>query len=150
MRKILVENLKNMSTDQLVGLYRQGYSIEGVEEIIPPYPEYISLSPATCPGTITQGTTKTVTVAITTVGTEPYTLKFYVDDVQKTVSPTWDGTNKRFTFPWTFNETVGTHKYAAEVVDSCATGAKTSNRDYCNINIAAVCVEPVVTMTIPS
>lgn len=148
MSKVLtLEQMKRMSPDEIMSAYRNGYKLSecntcGGKNII-------GLNPATCPTSIVQGTTKTLTVAVTTAGTSPYTLKFYVDGVQKTISPTWDSVNNRFTFSWTFSETITSHTYATEITDSCVTGAKTSNRDTCTVNIVAPCTIPAVILTIP-
>lgn len=148
MNKILtLEQMKRMSIDEIVDSYRNEYrlSCKTCEE-----GNISRLSPASCPTSIIQGTTKILTAAVTTQGTPPYTPKFYVDGIQKIIVSTWDSANNRFTFSWTFDETVANHTYAIEVVDSCATGVKTSNRDVCTINIVAPCLNPTVVLTIPS
>jgi len=139
--------MKRMSIDEIVSAYKNGYGLScgkcGERGMM-------GLNPATCPASIPQGTTKTLTMAVTTAGTPPYTPKFYVDGVQKTISATWDSANNKFTFSWIFNETITSHTYATEIVDSCATGAKTSNRDVCTISIVAPCAIPTVVLTIPT
>lgn len=147
-KELTLEQMKRMSPDEIMSAYRNGYKLSecntcGGKNII-------GLNPATCPISIVQGTTKTLTIAVTTAGTLPYTPKFYVDTVLKTITTTWDAINNRFTFPWTFSETVASHTYATEVTDSCATGIKTSNRDICTISIVAPCAIPAVTLTIPT
>lgn len=148
MNKVLtLEQMKRMPIDEIVSAYKNGYGLscntcEGKN--------IIGLNPATCPTSIVQGTTKTLTVAVTTAGTLPYTLKFYVDGVQKTVSATWDSVNSRFTFSYTFSDAIGSHTYATEITDSCATGIKTSNRDTCTVGIVAPCTTPAVVLTIPT
>lgn len=148
MNKILtLEQMKRMPIDEIVTAYKNGYGLscnacEGKS--------IVGLNPASCPTSIVQGTTKTITVAVTTAGTPPYTPKFYIDGVLKTITATWDTVNNRFTFPWTFSETITSHAYATEVVDSCVTGAKTSNRDTCTISIIAPCATPAVVLNIPT
>lgn len=140
-RTLEINQMHKMSIDDIVSMYRQGYRLEelypNMDKILPysPRGEYEFMSPATCPTPIVQGTTKTLTIAVTTLGTPSYTPKFYVDGALKTITATWNSSNNSFTFPWTFNETVASHTYAAEVVDSCITGVKTSNRDTCTVTI---------------
>lgn len=141
-----VNQMNKMSIDDIVNMYRQGYRLDefypNMDKILPYSPgrEYEFMSPASCPTPIIQGTTKTLTIAVTTLGTPPYTAKFYVDGALKTITATWNSANNSFTFPWTFNETVTNHTYAAEVVDSCTTGAKTSNRDTCTVAISLTAI----------
>lgn len=117
----------------------------------PVYPKYITkfpnyinpdmrisvdgLSPATCPSSIAQGTTRDVTIKANG-GTAPYTYKFYVDGVLAKNSGSTPNTT--YTFSKTFSETgsvAGTsHEYKAEITDSCSTGNQVKN-DICNILI---------------
>jgi len=96
---------------------------------------------ASCPTTIPQGA-KTVTVALLTgkEGTPPYTLKWYVDGSEKTISPVWDPVNKRWTFTYMFNETVGTHIYKSVVTDSCTNVSENS----CTIKIEEAGISPMI------
>lgn len=152
-KTVTLEQMKRMSIDDIVNLYKDGYGLEpSCKSCGNGETNYYSnrLGPASCPESIIKGTTKTLTVSVITPGTKPYTLKFYVDGSLKTISATWDDTNNRFIFVWTFNETVGNHTYATEIVDSCATSVKTSNRDICTINIVAPCGIPEVVLTIPA
>ncbi len=146
-RELTLEQMKRMSSDEIINAYRNGYRLSDCGVC---GSNIVVLNPATCPTSIIQGTTKTLTIAVTTAGTKPYTLKFYVDGVLKAVTATWDDVNNKFTWSYTFSETVASHAYAAEIVDSCATGAKTSNRDTCTIAIVAPCATPAVTLTIPA
>ncbi len=108
-----------------------------------------TLSPATCPTQIIQGTSKNVTVAVTTAGTPPYTFRFYADTAVKAGPYTGTATETSHIFNGVvFNEALGSHVYKGEIVDSCATGAKTSE-DHCSITIVAACTVPVVQLTIP-
>lgn len=150
MSKILtLEQMKRMSPDEMMNAYRNGYKLSECKTC--GGRDMMGLNPASCPASIVQGTTKTITIAVTTAGTPPYTPKFYVDGSQKTISATWDSVNNRFTFSWIFNENVASHTYATEITDSCVTGAKTSNRDTCTVSITTpiVCTTPAVTLTIP-
>lgn len=152
MNKVLsLEQMKRMSSDEIVNAYRNGYRLSDspISMGCRTCGDNITrLNPASCPLSMIQGTTKTLSLTVTTAGTPPYTLKFYVDNVQKTITSTWSGNT--VTWSWLFNEPVGSHAYAAEVTDSCATGIKTSNRDTCTINVIAACVSPVVALTIPT
>jgi len=157
LNKILsLEQMKRMSSDEIANAYRNGYrlsdspintgcrtcgdNITGLD--------LATLNPASCPPSIIQGTTKTLSLTVTTAGTPSYTLKFYVGNVLKTITPAWSGNT--VTWSWIFNEPVGSHVYAAEVTDSCATGIKTSNRDTCTISVIMACINPVVVLTIPT
>lgn len=132
----MILNLKDMRDkpiDEIINLYRQGYRVGCTIE---------GLNPASCPqsGQKIQGTTDTITLAVTTATVAPYTPIWSVDGVEQTINATWDDANSQFTFPWTFNEEgsadPGTpHTYAGSIKDSCAAGAKTSEADSCTVNI---------------
>ncbi len=133
-RELTLEQIKGMSSDEIINAYRQGYRLE-------------DMSPATCPTSIIQGTIKSNITIAHTGGTPPYTFKFYVDEVVKVSSiPV---ANTTWGLEYTFSETVGSHVYKGEVTDSCATGAKVVS-DSCTITIVAACATPAITLTIPA
>lgn len=155
-RVLTLEQMKRMSSDEILSYYRNGYRLAGCadceKELYTGLEHSImGLNPASCPASIVQGTTKTLSLQVTIAGTPPYTIHFIVDGVAKTVAPTWSGST--VTFSYTFNESIGSHTYAAYVTDSCTAGSKSSNTDTCPINIVApppVCTTPAVVLTIPT
>lgn len=160
-RVLTLEQMKRMSSDEILSYYRNGYRLAGCNECSKEQGDRIYLSeygamimglnPASCPASIVQGTTKTLSLQVTTVGTPPYTIHFIVDGIAKTVAPTWSGNIGSFSY--TFNESIGSHTCSAYVTDGCTAGSKTSNTDTCPINIVApppVCITPAVVLTIPA
>jgi uncharacterized protein YjdB len=133
LNKIISTNdLKTLSLDKLIELYKNGYAIEETEVT-----KVENL--ATCSGTIVQGTVKPITMTPSS-GTPPYRLDFYVDGVS---NGSWTGITGPQTFNHTFNESLGTHTYSVKVTDSCSTPQ--TNTDQCSINITA---PPLGTITI--
>lgn len=94
----------------------------------------VKLSPASCIGSIIQGTAKTISMSISP-GNPPYVLHFLVDGIEKTIVPVWSGDNA--TFSYTFNESLGDHTYGSYAVDNCGTGNLISNTDECTISIVS-------------
>lgn len=116
----------------------------------PSNPDTISLAAGSCPTDILRGTTKTLSVTLTTPTVGPYVVKFYVDGILKYTSVATS--TFPHTFSNTFSEGAGPHIHGAEVTDSCPTaqgGPKTSARSECTVNILAPCATPGVTLTIP-
>ena len=117
------EQLSKMSQDEILALFL------GDEP-------QIKVLAATCPTSITQGTSRTITVARDAAkpGTPPYTYKWFLDGTEKgTYGPTADTSH---TFSHTFSEAAGSHTIKGKITDSCAT-AKTDDES-CTINIIAV------------
>lgn len=77
------------------------------------------ISSVTCPSSpINQGSSGNITAYVTTgTGTSPFTYKLYVDDSGPV--DTYSTTSQFHTFTHAFNETIATHTYRVDVVDSC-------------------------------
>lgn len=144
MEKILsLGRIKNMSIDDMVELYRNGYVLEDVagkfeEEklpyrgyVIPPRFGFMSLGPHVCPSSIQKGTTKSINMSVTG-GTPPFIYRLYADDVLKLSAGPKPETSH--TFDYTFDEIVGSHIYKGELVDSCPTGPQTDTSS-CTLDI---------------
>lgn len=148
MDKILkVEDLSSLPMNSLITLYKNGYRIE--ENIYDNYKKLekienvpmkimgTSLCPST--GTIVRGSLKTISV-VPTKGTPPYTLNWKVDNnIVYTLSNLQDG--KSSTFTWNFNESIGSHIYSAEIVDSCPSGSHLDSSS-CTVNIVEAATTP--------
>ncbi len=138
-----INQIQKMSIDQVVELYRQGYRLEefypDMDKTLPYSPRsgYGFMSPATCPGTVVKGSTKNIKVDVTTPGTPPYTFKLKRDDAE-ILTYTGGATETSKTWPYVFNEALGTYVYKGFVTDSCPAGAKTSIEDVCTVKVAEV------------
>lgn len=133
-KNLTVKQIKNMSQDQILDMYKNGYKL--------------TLSPAVCPISKRYGTAGSITVSANS-GTPPYIFKVYIDG---NLIYTYNGslTETLHEFSHTFVESIDTHEYGGEVVDSCPVesgGPKTSTRDTCNITIIG-CPIPVASLTI--
>jgi len=131
--KILkVKDLQDLSIDTLINAYKNGYRIESTK-----YRD-LSLSInklATCPTSIVQGTSKTITIT-PSGGTPPYTLEFIVDNITK-AGYTFTGLTGQKIFTYIFNESIGNHTYSTKITDSCIGGGKVITDVPCTINITA-------------
>lgn len=141
-----VNQMHKMSIDDIVNMYRQGYRLEefypNMDKILPysPRREYEFMSPATCPtgGIVQKGSTKDIKIEVkaTNPGTPPYTFKLKRDDTE-IYTYTGGAIETSKTFSHTFNEALGTYTYKGFVIDSCPTGAITSNIDSCLVTVTA-------------
>lgn len=161
--KLNLDSMKNLSIDEIINLYRQGYRLEDIYNInkeivnadktfsslslLSPLklesPKIGGLSPANCPTTnVIQGTQKTITIAFpggVAGGVSPYIYHFYRDGTEiHTSSPT---TVSSYQFQYTFNQTngdtTGSHRYLTNVTDNCSIGSQRSGDDWCDITIQA-------------
>lgn len=108
--KILdLEDLKRMSIEEKIEMFKQGYQLYVKSQI-----ETL----AKCPSSIIKGTTKTITLSLPTTGTAPYIYKFYADGTTKHTSPSTNSST--YSFSYKFDENVGSHAYKGEVTDGCA------------------------------
>lgn len=142
MDKVLsLEQVAKMPLHQLVNAYDYGYRIvdSGARKVS-------RMSPATCVGTVVQGTTKTNLTMTGSGGTPPYKYEWIVDGA---VLQTFTGQTGTKTFSHAFNESVGAHVYKARITDSCPTGAKVAE-DLCTITIQPLCTLPTISMNIPA
>jgi len=139
-KTISLESMKNMSIDEILELYRNGYRLELL-------PSETVMSPtASCPTNIMQGTTHTIRVERdpTKTGTPDYVYKWYLDGTLKETYPTSGKTSDTsHTFTYTFNEAVGSHTIKGEITDSCN---KTST-EQCTITIV-VCPDLQTNLTV--
>lgn len=130
---LTLEQIQKLSTDDIINHYRNGYKLSGCKNCLDT--TIRGLSPASCIGSIVQGTTRTINLSVNP-GTSPYTLHFLVDGVEKSVAPTWSGNN--VTFSYTFIESLGNHTYGTYITDNCGVGSLSSNTDSCTINIVSL------------
>lgn len=130
---LTLEQIKRLSTDDIVNHYRNGYKLSGCKNCLGA--TIRGLSPASCIESIVQKTTRTISLSVN-AGTPPYTLHFLVDGVEKTVAPTWSGNN--VTFSYTFIESLGNHTYGTYIIYNCGVGSLSSNTDSCTINIVSL------------
>src|SRR3990167_983386 len=152
-KKLSLEFMKDISIDEIIRLYQNGYKLEGSEErepispLLSPLelgsPKIGGLSPANCPTTnVIQGTQKTITIAFpggVVGGVSPYIYHFYRDNTEIYASspPTTASSHQ---FQYAFNQagdTTGLHRYLTNVTDNCSAGSQTSGTDYCDIWIQA-------------
>lgn len=136
-----LNQMQNMSLEQKIEAVRNGYILAdlyniGNYDLINRYDSIVAL--ASCPSQVVKDTTKPIRVSVATPGTPPY--HFYV---LKDGNPlyTYDGgpTETSHEFPHMFSDPVGeTHNYKVYVIDSCGVGPKTSNMDFCDVQIVAV------------
>ncbi len=124
-RNITIQDLSRMPFDEIIGLYKKGYEI--------PIEKSSIKSLATCPSSIVQGTTKSVTIT-PNGGTPPYKIELLVDGSS---AQTQLGATGAYTFYHTFNESIGSHTFGSRVTDSCAAGAKVYSEPPCTISITA-------------
>ncbi len=142
-----VNQMQRMSIDEVLNMYRDGYRLEEIYpemDKILPYSrrrEYQFMSPAICPTSITKGITKNIKVDVTTPGTPPYTFKVKRGDTE-ILTYTGGTTETSKTWPYTFNEVVGTYTYKGFVIDSCPAGPKTSVEDVCTVMVQEAPVTP--------
>ena len=133
-----VEHLSQVSFNDLLSLYRQGYRLEqnsniGIElglNILNTRENNIR-SLSTCPNTVTTGGTLTLTASASS-GTPPYTYHWSVTKPDGTIDTSLTGTSNSYTFSQNGNYTVSVY-----TTDSCSTGAKTSNTDTCVISVTS-------------
>jgi len=140
MQTLDINQMQEMHIDQIVGLYRQGYRLSDN----PMYNNPMSDSPVgigikslgTCPtgGVVQKGSTKNIKVDVTTAGTPPYTFKVKRGDTE-ILTYTGGAADISKTWPYTFNEALGTYTYKGFVTDSCAAGSRTSAEDTCTITL---------------
>jgi len=131
---IELNDLKNISTDTLIKMYKNGYTLKKLNEI-----KLNNL--ATCNITsVLQGTSRTVT--ITPIGgTPPYTVEFLVDGSPK---PGYTFTNVTGvkSFSYMFGDTIGSHVYSSRVTDSCSGGNKIiTDLNPCTINVTSASID---------
>lgn len=147
-RILEVNQMQKMSIDDIVNMYRQGYRLE---EFYPnmdktlPYSrngyQYQFASPAICPTAVTKGSTKNIRVDVASPGTPPYTFKVQRDGTE-ILTYTGGATEVSKTWPYVFNETLGTYTYKGFVIDSCPGAPKTSAIDSCTITVQEAPVTP--------
>lgn len=118
-----VENLGQMSFDDVLSLYGQGYRLDERNRN-----NIISL--ATCPSIVTTGGTLTLSTTVTS-GTAPYVYHWSVTKPDGTIDTSLTGSSNSYTFT-----TNGSYTVSVNVTDSCASGAKTSNTDSCVITVS--------------
>lgn len=119
--KILdLEDLKRMSIEEKIEIFKQGYQLYDKSQI-----ETL----AQCPSSIIKGTAKTIALNLPTTGTPPYIYKFYADGALKHTSPSTNSST--YSLSYKFDETVGSHAYKGEVTDGCAITVS----DPCTLNI---------------
>jgi hypothetical protein len=116
--KLVIDNLMNMSSD---------YDIT-------------SLSPASCPGPVLVGTTRTLT-ATASNGTPPYHYHWSVRRPDNVVDTPIDS----YVVQYQFTQT-GSYTISLYVTDTCPTGSMTSNTDSCSVTVVS-CVVPVCSFT---
>lgn len=110
--------MKDMSIEEIINLYNQGYSLNM---------NYLS-----CPSAIQRGQAKDITLQVTNAGTPPYTYKFYVDGSLKYTGGPKNEISQIFNH--SFNESIGSHAYKGEIIDSCSPTPFTMNIP-CTISI---------------
>lgn len=132
-----INQMQKMSIDEIVGLYKQGYRLSdgpigiGIKSL------------ATCPtgGVVQKGSTKNIKVDVTAAGTPPYTFKVQREGTE-ILTYTGGATEISKTWPYVFNEALGTYTYKGLVIDSCSSGAKTSPGDTCTVTVQEAPVTP--------
>lgn len=118
-----VENLGQMSFDDVLSLYGQGYRLDELNRN-----NIISL--ATCPSVVTTGGTLTLSTSVTS-GTAPFTYHWSVTKPDGTIDTSLTGASNQYVFA-----TNGVYAVSIYVTDSCTSGAKTSNKDSCVITVS--------------
>lgn len=140
MNKVLsLNDIEKMTVEQLLQAFEQGYRVVDIGDYD------VKALVATCPTKVTKGTTKNITLQVTSPGTPPYTFKITRND-QPLYSVVGGANETSKLIPHTFNEEEGTYTYKGFVTDSCSAGAKTSNVESCNIEVTTA---PVMEAGIP-
>lgn len=127
MKILNLEDLKRMSIEEKIEMFKQGYQLYDKSDTVS-HTETL----AQCPSSIIKGTTKTITLSLSTTGTTPYIYKFYADGALKHTSPSTN--SSAYSFSHKFDETVGSHTYKGEVTDGCPI----TKSDSCILNITEV------------
>lgn len=151
-KKLSLDSMKNLSIDEIINLYRQGYILENIDNVDKTFsslsllsplelesPKIGGLSPANCPSTnVIQGTQKAITIAFSG-GVPPYIYHFYRDGnaIHTSSSTTTSSYQFSYTFSQINGDTTGPHRYLTNVTDSCPNGSQTSGSDWCDITIQA-------------
>jgi len=138
--KILTVNeIINMSEADKINAYRQGYRLS--EPLM--HSNMLKLGTSDCIGDVQQGTTKDITVSMTSLGTPGYIYRLYIKEASApnfTLVDTYpdSGTtnNTSHIFSRIFDEAVGSYVVKTEVVDSCINGALLDTSE-CTVNIVA-------------
>jgi len=105
-----------------------------IQDLEKKYGSPLKLSPATCPASITQGTSHSVTIS-GTGGVAPYTITFYVNGVARSTVPNLSSPTT--TFNTVFNDPAGSYTVKGEIKDSCSPQQVVS--DQCTVTIVAPC-----------
>ncbi len=129
-----LNRLQNSSMDNLIESYKNGFRIESEDMLNIRSGGILKLGKSTCPteSQIVAGTTKTIPITLFG-GTPPYTVNWKIDGI---LANSWKNISNEGiqTFDWTFNESLGSHIYLTEILDSCPTGIR-SDSSSCTINI---------------
>ena len=135
--KILqIESLEQMSFEDVLSLYRQGYMIAeqnsniGIElglNVLNIRGNNVRSLVPTCPSTVKTGGTLTLSASVTS-GTAPYTYHWTVTKPDGTTDTSLTGASNSYTFA-----TDGQYTVSVNVTDKCPTGSKTSNTESCTI-----------------
>lgn len=128
--KIDINLLSKLSYEELLSLYKQGYTIDEGKS-----GQYNLKSLATCPLSIPQGTLKTLMIS-PTGGMLPYTkLELLVDGlpVKSLVGSYTAATSITYDFP----ESIGNHIYSSRTTDSCSPPQIVTDISPCTINITS-------------
>lgn len=132
LKNLNVDDIKNISLDTLIEAYRNGYIIEESSS-----KKITSL--ASCPSSIQQGTTKTITIT-PSGGAPPYKYELIVDGVVVYMISSATGTQ---TFNFIFNQSIGIHTYQSRITDSCTNpGPQIISDTPCSINITSEAPPP--------
>jgi len=153
MNKVLtLERLKEMSQEEIINAYRNGYVLEGIERAGCSSCERTNKesmsnrhpisSLVTC--TKTSGVVgNVVTLKSTpTTGTAPYTVKFWKDTtLLTTFTNVPENTLKTYNYTLVAAD-IGSRIFKVDIADSCASTAKTC-AEQCTVTVTAACVTPV-------
>ncbi len=136
--RIDVNLLSKLSFEEVISLYKQGYTIDEKKTN-----QYGLKSLATCPSSIVQGTTKTLTIT-PNGGTPPYTkLELLVDgfSVKSLIGNYTGATSITYNFP----ESPGNHTYSSRTTDNCNPPKVAIDATPCTINITSATLNTICT-----
>ncbi len=123
-----INDLSNISIDALIDFYKNGYTIENLNNNVQKNISYIK-SLATCTDII-QNSTRLITLIPT--GVPPYKFELYIDNELKNTLTNKTGIS---TLLYTFNESIGNHIVMTKMIDNCALNQPQVVTDICTINI---------------